>query len=110
MCIRDRYFYDAQAWLPKNAVLVSQKAFDALDKATQAAVLKAAADAESRGWKTSEDKTKFYLEQMAKNGMSVAPPSAALNTDLKKVGDTMIAEWLKTAGAEGQSIVDAYKK
>lgn len=105
-----KYFYDAQAWLPKNAVLVSQKAFDALDKATQAAVLKAAADAESRGWKTSEDKTKFYLEQMAKNGMSVTPPSAALNTDLKKVGDTMIAEWLKTAGAEGQSIVDAYKK
>ena len=104
-----KYFYDAQAWLPKNAVLVSQKAFDALDKATQAAVLKAAADAESRGWKTSEDKTKFYLEQMAKNGMSVTPPSAALNTDLKKVGDTMIAEWLKTAGAEGQSIVDAYK-
>ncbi|SBT11101.1 hypothetical protein PROAA_90003 [Candidatus Propionivibrio aalborgensis] len=47
---------------------------------------------------------------MAKNGMSVTPPSAALNTDLKKVGDTMIAEWLKTAGAEGQSIVDAYKK
>jgi TRAP-type C4-dicarboxylate transport system substrate-binding protein len=45
-----------QAWLPKNAVFVSQKAFDALDKATQDAVLKAAADAEARGWKTSEDK------------------------------------------------------
>ncbi len=26
-------FYDTQAWLPKNAVLVNQKAFDALDKA-----------------------------------------------------------------------------
>lgn len=105
-----KYFYDAQAWLPKNAVLVSQKAFDALDKTTQAAVLKAAAEAESRGWKTSEDKTKFYLEQMAKNGMNVSPPSAALKSDLKTVGDTMISEWLKTSGAEGQAIVDAYKK
>ncbi len=25
-------FYDTQAWLPKNVVIVSQKAFDALDK------------------------------------------------------------------------------
>ena len=105
-----KYFYDTQAWLPKNAVLVSQKAFDALDKAGQDAVLKAAAEAETRGWKTSEEKTKFYLEQLAKNGMTVAAPSAALKADLKKVGDTMIGEWQKTAGAEGQAILDAYRK
>jgi TRAP-type C4-dicarboxylate transport system substrate-binding protein len=103
-------FYDAQAWLPKNAVLVSQKAFDALDKPTQEAVTKAAAEAETRGWKSSEEKTKFYLAELAKNGMTVVAPSAALRADLKKVGDTMITEWLKTSGAEGKAIVDAYQK
>jgi TRAP-type C4-dicarboxylate transport system substrate-binding protein len=102
--------YDAQAWLPKNAVLVSQKAFDALDKAAQDAVLKAAATAEERGWKVSEEKTKFYLGELTKNGMTVAPPSAALKADLKKVGDTMIAEWVKAAGADGQAILDTYRK
>jgi TRAP-type transport system periplasmic protein len=105
-----KYFYDAQAWLPKNAVLVSQKAFDALDKAAQDAVLKAAATAEERGWKVSEEKTKFYLGELAKNGMTVAPPSAALKADLAKVGDTMVAEWAKAAGTDGQAIIDAYKK
>ena len=105
-----KYFYDTQAWLPKNAVLVSQKAFDALDKASQDAVLKAAAEAETRGWKTSEEKTRFYLEQLAKNGMTVAAPSAALKADMKKVGDTMVGEWQKTAGADGQAILDAYRK
>jgi TRAP-type C4-dicarboxylate transport system substrate-binding protein len=105
-----KYFYDTQAWLPKNAVLVSQKAFDALDKTTQAALLKAAAEAESRGWKSSEEKTKFYIEQLTKNGMNVAAPSATLKADLKKVGDTMIGEWQKTAGAEGQAILEAYRK
>jgi TRAP-type C4-dicarboxylate transport system substrate-binding protein len=105
-----KFFYDTQAWLPKNAVLVSQKAFDALDKASQDAVLKAAAEAETRGWKTSEEKTRFYLEQLTKNGMTVAAPSAALKADMKKVGDTMVGEWQKTAGAEGQAILDAYKK
>ena len=105
-----KYFYDAQAWLPKNAVLVSQKAFDALDKATQDAVMKAAAEADVRGWKVSEEKTRFYLGELAKNGMTVTPPSAALQADLKKIGDTMVAEWLKTTGADGQAILDAYRK
>jgi len=105
-----KYFYDTQAWLPKNAVLVSQKAFDALDKSTQEVLLKAAATAEERGWKVSEDKTKFYLGELAKNGMTVAPPSAALKADMVKVGETMVAEWVKAAGADGQAIIDAYRK
>src|SRR5258708_9562184 len=48
-------FYDTQAWLPKNAVIVNQKAFDALDKPTQDALLKAATEAETRGWKESDE-------------------------------------------------------
>ena len=103
-------FYDTQAWLPKNVVFVNKSAFDALDKATQAAVLKAAADAEARGWKTSEEKNTWYLEQLGKNGMLVAPPSVQLKADFKKIGETMTAEWMKTAGADGQAIVDAYRK
>ena len=105
-----KYYYDTQAWIPKNIVFVSQKAFDALDKPSQDALLKAAAEAETRGWKVSEEKTKFYLEQLAKNGMTVAPPSAALKGDLKKIGDSMTADWIKSAGADGQAIVDAFKK
>ena len=103
-------YYDTQAWLPKNIVFVNKQAFDALDKASQAALTKAAADAEARGWKTSEEKNKWYLEQMAKNGMSIADPSAQLKADFKKIGDTMTGEWLKTAGPDGQAIVDAYRK
>ena len=42
-----KYWYDTQAWLPKNAVLVNRKAFDALDKPTQDALLKAGADGQA---------------------------------------------------------------
>ena len=28
----------------------------------------------------------------------------------KKIGDVMVADWLKKAGPEGQAIVDAYRK
>jgi TRAP-type C4-dicarboxylate transport system substrate-binding protein len=103
-------FYDTQAWLPKNAVIVNKKAFDALDKATQGAVLKAAAEAETRGWKVAEEKTGWYTDQLKKNGMNVAPPSPQLKSDLGKVGETMLKEWLDKAGSEGKAVVDAFRK
>ena len=105
-----KYWYDTQAWLPKNAVLVNKAAFDALDKPTQAAVLKAGADAETRGWASSQQKNGEYIELLKKNGMNIVAPSAQLKSDLKKVGETMEKEWLQTAGPEGQAVIDAYKK
>ena len=103
-------FYDTQAWLPKNAVVVNQSAFDALDKATQDAVLKAAADAEVRGWKMSEEKNQWYLDQLKAKGMNILPPSPQLAGDLKKLGEVMLVDWLKKAGPDGQAVFDAYKK
>jgi len=103
-------YYDTQAWIPKNIVFVNQHAFDALPKDQQQAVLKAAAEAEARGWKVSEEKNKWYLGELAKNGMHVAQPSAQLKSDFRKVGETMTEEWMKAAGADGKAIVDAYKK
>jgi TRAP-type C4-dicarboxylate transport system substrate-binding protein len=103
-------YYDTQAWIPKNLVFVNKKAFDALDKASQDAVLKAAREAEARGWKISQEKTKWYLEQLTKNGMNVQAPSQQLMTDFRKIGQTMTEEWLKNAGADGKAIVDTYRK
>ena len=103
-------FYDTQAWLPKNAVIVNQKAFDALDKPTQDALLRAAAVAEARGWKVSDEKTQWYYEQLRKNGMVIHKPSTQLAAGLKKVGDAMLQDWLKKAGADGQAVMDAYRK
>jgi len=105
-----KYFVDTQAWLPKNAVIVNKAAFDALDKPTQAAVLKAGADAEARGWTTSKAKNTEYLDLLKKNGMTISPPTPQLKADMKKVGDTMLKEWLEKAGAEGQALVDAFRK
>ena len=104
-------YYNFQAWLPKNAVFVNKKAFDALDKSTQDAVMKAAADAETRGWKISEQKDGEYLALLQKNGMEIIQPQASLKADMRKVvGDPMLKEWLEKAGPEGAAIVEAYRK
>ena len=104
-----KHFYDTQAWLPKNAVIVNRAAFNALDKPTQAAVLKAAADAETRGWKVSEEKTGWYLDQLKQKGMSIDKPSEQLTADMRKVGNVMLAEWLRRAGADGKKVIDQYR-
>lgn len=105
-----KYYYTTNAWLPKNAVLVNKKAFDALDKPTQDALLASAAEAEKRGWKLSEQKDKEYIDGLKKNGMSVLEPSAELRAGMLKVGETMLKEWLEKAGSDGQVIVDGYRK
>ena len=105
-----KIWYDTEAWLPKNAVIVNQKAFDALDKPTQDALLKAAADAEVRGWKVSEEKNEYYKKELAAKGMRILKPSPKLKADLEQVGTIMQADWKKKAGPEGAAIVDAFHK
>jgi TRAP-type C4-dicarboxylate transport system substrate-binding protein len=105
-----KYFYSVNAWLPKNAVVVNKQAFDALDKASQEAVLKAAAAAEHRGWKTSEQKDAEYLKELAAKGMKVSAPSEALRRELRAIGAQMTLEWQRSAGPDGHAIIDAYRK
>jgi TRAP-type C4-dicarboxylate transport system substrate-binding protein len=104
------HFYDVQAWIPKNLTVINKAAFEGLDKPTQEAILKAAKTAEAKGWVVWQDKSKWYLEQLAAKGMKVQPPSAALKDGMKKIGEQLTADWLKKAGADGQAIVDAYRK
>ncbi|MFZ5567322.1 MAG: TRAP transporter substrate-binding protein [Pseudomonadota bacterium] len=105
-----KYYYDTQAWLPKNAVIVNKKAFDALDKPAQDAVRKAAAAAEARGLAASQRINTETLAKLQANGMQVVTPSPALKAELKKIGDTMLKEWLEKAGADGTTLVNAYSK
>ena len=105
-----KYWYDTQAWLPKNVVLVNKASFAALDKATQDGLLKAAADAEARGLAASKRANSETLDKLRAAGMQILPPSPQLKAEMKKIGDTMLTEWLEKTGAEGKQLVDAYRK
>ncbi|AEC19529.1 hypothetical protein PT7_0989 [Pusillimonas sp. T7-7] len=102
-------FYDTQAWLPKNALIVNKKAFDSLDENSKKALLEAGAAAEKRGWALSKEKTQWYLDKLAENGMEIIKPSAELMSGLDKVGDTMLEEWIKRAGPDGQQVIDKFQ-
>jgi TRAP-type transport system periplasmic protein len=105
-----KFWYDTQAWLPKNVILVNAAAFKALDKPTQDALLKAGADAEARGLAAAKKANGETLEKLKGAGMNILPPSPQLKADFAKVGDTLLKEWLEKAGPEGKALIDAYRK
>jgi TRAP-type C4-dicarboxylate transport system substrate-binding protein len=104
------HWYDVQAWIPKNIVIVNKAAFAALDKPEQDALLQAAEAAEERGWKIAPEKARWYVDQLKAKGMKVQPPGPQLREGLKKIGEQLTDDWLKRAGADGKAVLDAYKK
>src|SRR5688572_28950166 len=102
-------YYRTAAWNPKNVVVANQRAFARLPKDQQDALVKAAAAAEPRGWEMSKAREKEGDETLAKNGVTVVEANAELRAALGKIGEQMAAEWEKTAGADGQAILKAYR-
>jgi TRAP-type C4-dicarboxylate transport system substrate-binding protein len=102
------HFYDVQAWLPRNTVVVNKDAWNGLDAATQAAIRTCGDKAAADGTAKAQALTSKYLETLAANGMKVQAPGEALKSGLKGLGDTMTAEWLAKAGDAGKAIVTTY--
>jgi TRAP-type transport system periplasmic protein len=103
-------FIDVQAWIPKNIVIVNAKAYDKLSDASKAAINKAAAAAEMRGWEASKAETAAKIKILTDNGMNVSSPTPELLKGLKEAGAEMTADWVKASGEAGKSILSAYQK
>jgi TRAP-type C4-dicarboxylate transport system substrate-binding protein len=102
-------YIDVNAWLPKNVVFVNTEALNALPEDQRAALLAAAAEAETRGWDMSEAETATQIATLESNGMTVVQPSEALSAALAAAGEQMTAEWLARAGDEGAAVVAAFQ-
>ncbi len=102
-------YYATNAMHPKNVVVVNMRAYQGLTGAQKKALTDAAAAAEKRGWDLSRQREQTANKMLADNGMTVHTPDAALMSALGKIGDTIAAEWLKAAGADGEAIVKAYR-
>ena len=102
-------YYDTSAFHPKNAVVVNSRAFARLSAADQAAIVRLASTAETRGWAMSKVRTLEANDLLAKNGMTLHEPDAAMKAAYTKIGAQILDEWLKKSGAEGQSIIKAYR-
>jgi TRAP-type transport system periplasmic protein len=103
-------YYDTAAFHPKNVIVVNQRGFARLPADQQKALVDAANGAEPRGWAMSKVREKEANDLLIKNGMNFIAPDAAMKSAYRKVGDQMLEEWKKTAGADGEAIIKAYRK
>jgi TRAP-type C4-dicarboxylate transport system substrate-binding protein len=103
------HFYEVDAWLPRNYVMVNKDTWSGTSQANQNVVRGCAALAEYAGNYRSIEYTQFTLNGLKAGGMTVGPAGDKLVSDLKDIGVTMTSEWLEKTGAEGQAIVDAFK-
>ena len=105
-----KYWYDTQAWLPRNSIFVNKAAWNGLKPEQQKVFRDCAAKAEAEGTARSKELAGWYIEQLRAKGMTIEPPSPELKADLARIGETMTNDWLAKAGQDGKAIVEAFRK
>lgn len=103
------YWYDVQAWLPKNMVMVNLDTWSGLDADTQAMIAEKAAAAETRGWEKAEELAGWYKTELANQGMNIVEPDPELQEGFRDIGEAMMNEWLEDAGELGNEVIEAYR-
>ena len=104
------HYTPINAWVPKNIVVVNERAFSRLPDEVQSAVLEAAAAAEARGWELSAAEADAKTAIMADNGMIIVEPSAELTAGLQEIGAQMLANWEAEASDAALSILTTYQE
>lgn len=103
------HFYEVDAWLPRNYVMVNQDVWADVSDANKSAIRACADEAAARGLEASKAYTQFTMDGLAEGGMTVQPAGDKLMGELRTIGETMTAEWLEAAGEEGATLVDSFK-
>ena len=103
-----KYYYEINAWFPKNVVFVSAKAFDALKPDARVAVLKAAGDAETRGWTASQALATSATEELRANGVKIERIPPDVDMEIKRMGEKFSREWVRSVGNEANTIFVPY--
>lgn len=102
------YFYEVDAWLPRNYVMVNSDIWAGVSDANKNVIKGCAELAEYAGNWRAKEYTGFTLQGLRDGGMTVGPASEQMTNELKEIGVTMTNEWLEAAGDEGKAIVDAF--
>lgn len=103
------HYTPINAWVPKNIVVVNERAFRRLPEDIQAAVMSAAEAAEARGWEMSAAEADAQTKVLADNGMVIVEPSAELTAGLQEIGAQMLENWKANASEAALSILTTYQ-
>ena len=103
-----KYFYEINAWTPKNAVIVNAAAFAKLSRAEQKTLREAAKRAEARGWQMSRLAAQEAVQTLRSNGVKVESMPPNLEREFTRLGERFSREWIREAGAQASEIFTSF--
>jgi TRAP-type transport system periplasmic protein len=103
-----KYFYEINAWTPKNAVIVNAAAFSKLSLDEQSALREAARLAEERGWKMSRIAAQEALQTLKLNGVKVEAMPPNLEREFTRLGERFSREWIREAGVQAGELFTTF--
>ncbi|MFM9924133.1 TRAP transporter substrate-binding protein [Variovorax sp. H27-G14] len=103
-----RFFYDINAWFPKNLVFANGKAWDALSAPSRDALSAASAAAETRGWAASAAAAARSLDELRRNGVKTEAVSYLFGRELQRLGEHFSLDWVKQVGVGANDVFIPY--
>jgi TRAP-type transport system periplasmic protein len=103
-----KYYYEINAWFPKNIMYANAKAFNALPALSQKAVMDSAAVAEQRGWRLSQKAAADATEELRAKGVKIERIPRDMQASLKRMGEKFSREWVTSVGQEATAIYMPY--
>jgi TRAP-type transport system periplasmic protein len=103
-----KYFYEINAWTPKNAVIVNSQALSKLSATEQRALIGAAKAAEARGWQLSRSAAQDALGALKANGVKVEAMPPNLEREFTRLGERFSREWIREAGAPASELFTTF--
>lgn len=102
------HFYDLNAWMPKNLVLVHQPSLEALPAAHRQTLLQLARQAEQRGWAACEQAGREAIATLQANKLPTEATPPLLLPTLRRLGERFSREWVHDVGPEANTIFVPY--
>lgn len=88
--------------------VVNEQAYNKLEPGFQKALLDAAADAQTYGWILNDSHNEQQKQILRDHGMIVADPTPEFAAKMDEIGATILKEWAKDAGTEGDLILKEF--
>lgn len=105
-----KYWYDIQAWIPKDMVVVNLKYWNSLSYQDQKEINRAARSVENFGWVSSKQTANQSKLLLQDKGVAVSAISSEFRQSLNNIGDTLTKLWLGRMGDKGRYLLEKYSR
>jgi TRAP-type C4-dicarboxylate transport system substrate-binding protein len=104
------YWYNLDAWLPKEIVFISMKQWQKLSSEDQSIVLSVAQRIESEGWQRSKQVSDNGKAQLGLSKIKLEELSPQLLQEFKMKSLLVVGHWLENIGDHGRDVWERYMK